>query len=296
MHRPIVAVVSAIAAWSQCVALGGHPASPGNIDTLTRRIPQRSPRARTGSRVADALAGLDARGRERTILGEILDGNMPSFLRQLAPVELSYRAAGRTVSATIFVTPDYLAIGSDDDFLRIPMNLATATTIADAFGFVLPTRKMVNAVYEQSGHHFVPLPLPAGPRMTSTDYYRAHNALIEKQARAAAVSPGTLVSGHKKDVVLTNLLTRTPGRLAIYGWHRTNGAPIQPLSIVHGACYVDYSHGVRLVADRAWQDGELRPVREMLRDGSLASALSDEGVIRVASFSSSCSIGVQAGH
>ena len=296
MHSTTLALACAVVVWSPCVGAGGQGTSAGDVNALTRRIPPRSPRARTGSRVAEALAGLDAGERERAILREILDGNLPSFLRQLAPVELSDRAAGRTVSATIFVTPDYLAIGSDDDFLRIPMNLATATTIADAFGFVLPTRKMVNAIYEQSGHHFVPEPLPAGPRMTSTDYYRAHNGLIEKQARAAAVSPGTLVSGHKKDVVLTNLLTRTPGRLAIYGWHRTNGAPIQPLSTVHGACYADYSHGVRLVADMAWQGGTLRPVRNILRNASLASALSDEGVIRVATFSASCSMGGQAAH
>jgi len=296
VHRTTVAVVSAVVLWSPCVASGGQAASPGNVDALTRKIPQRSPRARSGSRVADALAGLDTGERERVILREILDGNMPSFLRRLAPVELSDRAAGGTVSATIFVTPDYLAIGSDDDFLRIPMNLATATTIADEFGFVLPTRKMVNAIYEQSGHHFVPEPLPAGSRMTSTDYYRAHNGLIEKQARAAAVSPGTLVSGHKKDVVLTNLLTRTGRRLAIYGWHRPTGVPIQPLSTVHGACYADYSHGVRLVADMAWQGGKLRPVRDILRNASLASALSDEGVIRVATFSPSCSTGGQAAH
>jgi hypothetical protein len=289
-----VALVSAVVVWSQCVAVGGHAVSPVDVSTLTRRIPQRSPRARTGSRFADALTGLDAGARERAILREILDGNVPSFLKQLAPVELRYRAAGRPASATIFVTPDYLAIGSDEDFLRIPMNLATAMTIADEFGFVLPTRKIVNAIYAQSGHHFVPEPLPAGLRMTSTDYYRTHNALIEKQARAAAVSLGTLVSGHKKDVVLTNLLTRTPGRIAIYGWHRPSGEPIQPLSTVHGACYADYSHGVRLVADTAWESGQLRSVRDILRDASLASALSDEGVIRVAASSSSCSFGVRA--
>jgi len=151
VHRTTIVLVCAVVVWSQCVARGGQATSSGDANGLTQRIPRRSPRAPTGSRVADALAGLDAADRERAILREILDGNMPSFLRQLAPVELSYRAADRTVAATIFVTPDYLAIGSDDDFLRIPMNLATATTVADAFGFVLPTRKMVNAIYEQSG-------------------------------------------------------------------------------------------------------------------------------------------------
>ncbi|HZT75341.1 MAG TPA: hypothetical protein VFA27_01690 [Vicinamibacterales bacterium] len=220
---------------------------------------------------------LDAAERERAVLREILDGNIPSFLRTLAPVELTSHGA----TSTIFVMPDYLAIGSDEDYLRIPMNLPTATTIAEAFGFVLPTRKMVNAIYAQAAHRFVPHPLPAGPRMTSTEYYRTHNSLIEQARRAAGVALGVLVSGHKKDVVLTNLLTRNPGRIAIFGWHRENGVPIQPLSTVHGACYEDYSHGIRLVADQAWADGELRPVRALLTDAATAAIVSDEGVVRV---------------
>ena len=278
------------------LAATGRPALPADVQTFTRRIPARSPQARTGSQFAESLAGLDQTARERAILREILDGNIPSFLRHLVPVDLGFRSASRTVSATIFVTPDYLAIGSDDDFLRIPMNLATATTIAETFDFVLPTRKMVNAIYEQSGYHFVPEPLPAGPRMTSTDYYRAHNAMIETQARTAAVPLGTLVSGHKKDVVLTNLLTRTPGRIAIYGWHRHADSPIQPLSTVHGACYADYSHGIRLVAGMAMQEGALRPVTEILSDQALAPVLSDEGVIRQVPAPPSCSVALHTAH
>ena len=284
MTRTAVAFVSVVALSSHSAAVRGAAPSPSLIPALARRIPVRPPRALTGSQFADAVEHVDTGTREQSILEQILDGNIPSFLTGLVPVAMSDR--GRTV--TVFVMPDYLAIGSDDDFLRVPMNLATATAIADRFGFVLPTRKMVNAVYVQSGHHFPPAPLPAGPRMTSTDYYRMHNALIEQQARAGEVAPGTLVSGHKKDVVLTNLLARTPGRIAIYGWHRHEGAPIQPLSTVHGACYADYSHGIRLVADRAWVDGELRPVRDILGDSSLAPTISDEGPIHFAAATPSC--------
>ena len=91
---------------------------------------------------------------------------------------------GKVLPATIFVMPDYLAIGSDSDFLRIPMNLHTARAVADRFGFVLPTRKMVDAIYDQSTYHFTPQPLPAGPQMTSTEYYRTHNAMIEQQSQS----------------------------------------------------------------------------------------------------------------
>ena len=47
-----------------------------------------------------------------------------------------------------------LAIGSASNFLRIPMNLHTAVTVAERFGFVLPTRKMMDAIYLQSRYRW----------------------------------------------------------------------------------------------------------------------------------------------
>jgi hypothetical protein len=219
--------------------------------------------------------------REQVILSEILKGNLPSFLRKLIPVQLKHVLAnGRTLTATVFVMPDYLAIGSDRDFLRIPMNLYTATTIIARFGFVLPTKRIVDAIYDQATYHFNPQPMPAGPQMRSTEYYRIHNEMIEEQSLARGIPVGELVSGDKKDVVITNLLARKPDRIAIYGWHRSTGAPIQPLSIWHGARYADYSHGIRLVSDVAILNGEPRSIYGILQDSSLANVLSDEGPIR----------------
>jgi len=276
-----MALWSHLVAPAQGVALSvDRPELRAAVDTLTHRIPARSTAALTGSQFVQAVEGMDLRHRERAILEEITHGNIPSFLRRLAPVTLTAVQGALTQAATVFVMPDYLAIGSDTDYLRIPMNLETATAVAAGFGFVLPTRRIVNAVYEQSAFHFVPEPLPAGPQMSSTGYYQHHNALIQAQARAAAIAPGALVSGHKKDVVITNLLMHTPGRIAIYGWQRPGGAPIQPLSTVHGACYEDYSHGIRLVAEQAWENGALRAVRDILQDPSAAAILSDEGQIR----------------
>ncbi|MEQ1808096.1 MAG: ABC transporter substrate binding protein, partial [Burkholderiaceae bacterium] len=42
---------------------------------------------------------------------------------------------------------------------------------------------------------------------------------------------GQLTAGHQKDVVISNQLTQHPDRVAIYGWHRTNGIAIQPLEV-----------------------------------------------------------------
>ncbi len=254
----------------------------GEAPDLTRRIPPGNPDAVTGSQFAESVLNTDRHERERAILDQLAAGNLPGFLRKLVPVKLDAEVGGKILSITIFVMPEYLAIGSDDDFLRIPMNLHTAVAVANRFGFSLPTKKIVDAIYDQSGCHFTPQPLPAGPQMTSTEYYRKHNAMIDKQSQALGFPLGALVAGHKKDVVLTNRLVTHPGQIAIYGWHRAKGAPIQPLSTVHGAGYADYSHGIRLVAKMAMIDGKLRPVSEILQDSKLARVLSDEGPIRLA--------------
>jgi len=252
------------------------------VEELTRAIPARSLEDLTGSQFVRYVSKMDARDREQAILAQISRGNVPEFLRKLVPVTLRGElAAGKELVATIFVTPDYLAIGSDADFLRIPMNLHTAVAVAQRFGFVLPTRKMVDAIYQQSRYRLMPQPLPAGAQMRSTNYYWTHNELIEDQTHAIGARLGELVSGDKKDVVMSNRLAVHLGRIAIYGWHRGAGEPIQPLSTVHGANYADYSHGIRLISQWAVINGKLQLVRDLLQDRSTAAILSDEGPIRV---------------
>lgn len=244
-------------------------------------IPQRQKDAISGSEFAKRTSGMSSEDRQLAALEEIRKGNVPSFLRTLKPLEISdYTEDGKYFSVVIWVTPDYLAIGSDKDFLRIPLTLPSATAVASDLGCVLPTRKIVNEIYKQSEIHLTPQPLPPGPRMCSNGYFLKHQQMIEKQ-RAGCPSNelGELTSGHKKDIVLTNRLTRMPGRIAIYGWHKPDGKPIQPLSTVHGATYADYSHGVRLIWSTVWINGEARSIYNVLQNPVLASLLSYEGVI-----------------
>jgi hypothetical protein len=246
---------------------------------LCDAIPPRPADAPTGSQFARSVWNLTGSAREQTILSELRHGNIPSFLRQLKPVELSYQPKrGERVTAVIWVMPDYLAIGLDEDYLRIPVGLPTALAVADAFNFSLPTGKMVDAIYQQSNFRLTPRPMKPGRAMTSTAYYVQHQQTIEGQRRGHGL--GELLSGHKKDVILTKRLWRRQGRVAIYGWHERSGQPIQPLSTVHGARYADYSHGVRLVSTRVLVNGELRSIFEVLEDPKLAPVLAYEGVIR----------------
>lgn len=252
--------------------------------TLTDSIPQRPSAAPDGSEFAGSIGPDGAQLREAAIKDEILRGNVPRFLLGLKPVTLTQRLAnGREVTATICVMPDYLAVGSDRDFLRVPMNLHTAADIADRLGFMLPTRKMVDAIHQQSDVRLRPQPMQPGPAMASTDYYVRHNRSVAEQIASLNVPLGALISGNKKDVVISNRLAAQSGRIAIYGWHRPGGEPIQPLSTVHGANYADYSHGIRLVSDTVFIDGRPVDIREVLTDPVLAAILSDEGPVRTAS-------------
>jgi hypothetical protein len=250
------------------------PASGAVARCGVAQLPPRPPHAPTGSEFTRRTQGLGDAERQAAILEEVRRGNVPSFLRALRPVWLGAQD-GDAPTIRICVTPDYLAVGSNADFLRVPLSYPTATRVASDFGFVLPTRKIVDAIYAQSEYHLTPQPLPPGPQMRSAAYSSLHQRRVE--AQRAGLPLGALISGHKKDLVLTNRLLQRPDRVAIYGWHRPDGRPIQPLSTVHGLRYADYSHGLRLVDEMAWVGGTARSLVALLEDPLTAPALTYEG-------------------
>jgi hypothetical protein len=277
---PQTLVLLFYAAFALPAAAAAGAATNACDRALPQRISARLPLAPSGSEFARLVAALSEDDREQAIETELLAGNLPAFLGRLVPVALSGKTPdGRSVQVTVCVLPDYLAIGSDRDFLYVPMRLATALKVAARYGLTLPTAKIVDAIYEQSAVHLTPQPLPAGDRMRTTAYYEHHNELIEEQRSLLGASLGVLTAGHKKDLVITNRLRRFPDRVAIYGWHRGVNDPIQPLSTVHGARYADYSHGVRLVGAVVYVDGAPKPMPDALADPELASVISGEGPI-----------------
>jgi hypothetical protein len=247
---------------------------------LVAAVPQRTPAALTGSAFAARVEGLDESAREKVIAAELLAGNIPDFLRTLKPVRLQGALpSGRIITITLCVMPDYLAIGSDADFLRIPMRLATALVVAQRFGFVLPTPPIVDAIYDEADARLAPQPLPPTEAMRSTPYYTNHNLMVASQMQALDVRVGALIAGDKKDLVLTNQLRTMPDRVAIYGWHTASGHPIQSLSLWHGAHYADYSHGARLVSQIVLVNDMVRSLYDVMSDPKLAPIVSREGPI-----------------
>ncbi|MDE4132455.1 hypothetical protein PXK00_04995 [Phaeobacter sp. QD34_3] len=247
---------------------------------LTQGVPKRQGRAPRGSEVMQALQGLQGRQRDDLVMEQVLSGNLPPFLRKLVPVDIAgVLANGERMLVTICVMPEYLAVGDNRDFVRVPMGLASAARIASELGFLLPTPKMVDAIYNRAQIRLAPRPMKPTAQMESTDYLMRHDQIIDAQRAQSPSVLAALTSGQKKDIVLTNRLRSKPGRVAIYGWHRQNGRPIQPLSTVHGAEYADYSHGVRLVSQTAFVNGRPTSLAEIMADRELAGIVSSEGPI-----------------
>lgn len=216
--------------------------------------------------------------REPKIRSQILSGNLPDFLRNLIRIKSDFRDLnGVAHSVEYDVFPDYLAVGSTEDFSRIPMTPQTAQTIADSFGCILPTRKLVDDIWKHATVRLSPIPYaPVGDENTRVYKFRDHNSDIEAARIQAGGQLGELIAGIKKDVVICNTLKTKPGYVAIYGWHYTTGVAIQPLYTGHIDQYVDYSHGIRLINAVMRVDGVSMRAQDILRDPVLYKLISDE--------------------
>ncbi len=250
------------------VAPGQHPPELA--------LPPRATTAPTGSALLPQLQGLSVAAREAVLWHQFAAGNVPAFLRALTPVTTTATIQGQPRTATFWCTPDYVGVGDDADWFRMPMTPMLAQQLADRLDCVLPTRRMVDAIWAQAPLRLQPFPYnPSVYTITSVSLFHQHHLQIEQQR--AGQPQSLLTAGIKKDVVASALIGSWPGRVVIYGWHYPSGVPIQPLSKVHTASYVDYSHGVRLVARRVEIDGVPTTVDAVLSDPVLHPLLGDEG-------------------
>ncbi len=243
-------------------------------------IPPRPADAPGGNDFMQSVKDLTFKAREQAIQEQLLAGNIPDFMRDLVELETTTTdARGNTRTLCYRVMPVYLAIGSDSNYCRVPMGPLTAQRVADAWGAALPTRKLVDHTYTQAEVKLEPVTYwPVGDRNERVETFIQHNTEIQAQFDSVGGTPGQLVGGTKKDVVLSNKITdpSRPGHVVIYGWHRLDGNPIQPLTNIHIDSYVDYSHGIRLLDARVTLDGDSTTLQSLLKDPLLYKVVSDE--------------------
>ena len=223
---------------------------------------------------------------EDIIVETVTAGQVPDALRHFrkitftTPVVDSVEILRKKHKVEMWVLPDYVAIGTNDDFVRMPMGPLAAQRIADALDCTLPTPFLVDRIAEASEGHVDIFPFrPLGNRNSQPIVFQDSNNAINAQFKAYGYEFGQFISGLKKDIVLTYkimTLTEDERNVAIYGWHHPDGRAQQPLFVRHGNFYVDYSHGVRLIYNKVKIDGVEYNIREILQSPELYRLLSDE--------------------
>lgn len=255
-----------------------------NDTILYLDIPNRADSAIDGETFAGRVAGLSLDDREKAVVKEILSGNVPSFSRKLRPVSIRQTIDSKSYDLTFFTVCDYMAIGSERNYLYIPMTPSTAQYLADQLHCTLPTKKMVDNIYHKAEIKLTPQPIPPSDKMTTVPVFMQHTDSIKLQISRLGFdrAANNIIAGHKKDIIISNKIyspDRTYERVVIYGWHRSENNPIQPVYNGHIAKYADYSHGVRLISGMAFLNGDSSQVTGILKDPRLSGLLSDEGSI-----------------
>lgn len=239
----------------------------------------KNPSEITGSAFFEQAAAFNWAHRDSAVLACFESGAVPSFFFRFIPVPVSHKdSLGNTYSIVFYCSPDYLLVGQDEDWARVPITPMAAQRIANTLKCFLPTRKMVDLIYERSKVKLAPIPMYAFRDSTVTMWQ--HHLIIEGQRKGRK----GLISGIKKDVVIYSEDRANGGtdRVAIYGWHQVNGKPIQPLYTGHVNWYVDYSHGIRFIYQNIRVNGKWMNFKDLFADPLLRNALSDEtGVIKL---------------
>jgi len=246
-----------------------------STDGIKMNLPARPRSAESGSQIVARLQNENGTSRDQKVIEQVLAGNIPDSFRALEEVTISTPRG----QLTLCVSSDYLSVGSNQDSVRFPLGMSAISSLFQRTNMVLPTKAIVDAAYVQADIKLTPSPKTPNNQMETTRYIAEHDATIDSQLG----SRQGFIAGHKKDVVLSDRLLSRPGKIAIYGWHRSAGDPIQPVSTVHHSNYADYSQGVRWVSDKARLGDEIVSLADLVADSTVGPAITGNRAWNVSS-------------
>lgn len=241
-----------------------------------------TPGTRTGSEWIQHWQEVSLEEREREAILAINRGNVPAMFRRRIPIEVTKNIDGQPYTLKYYASQDVLSIGTDEDFVRMPMSPPALALLLKTQQCMLPTPQMVDQIH-QASIRLKPIPIPPSAAMTSVAEFARHNDLIEQQLSTLAIPGNAILAGHKKDVVICKDLKA--GYVALYGWHEPDGKAIQPVYTKHLESWVDYSHGARFIERRMVLNGEAIDAGSILQDSVLSELLSADGPVPIDSYS-----------
>lgn len=234
---------------------------------------------KSATQLIDEFSDLSNVKREEYVISKIIEGHVPSKMRNYVEIKTTFLdSMDLERELFLYVTSDYLSLGTDEDNLRFPLSPVGAQIVADELNCIFPTTKIVDLIW-QNGNKIPPQPWgpPYDETMSSTKRIIDHNEKVNETINALGYDSSELLVGHKKDVVITRKLEKTPKQVAIYGLHQLNSKPIQPLYLGHDNHYFDYSHGHRFCSRICFLDNNEDDLGRILCDENLCLGISNEG-------------------
>ena len=89
---------------------------------------------------------------EAAVFAAVTAGNVPDFVKKqnFTTISIPGKLNGRDVEVKVRVSLDYVAIGTNEDYVRVPLSPLIGQKIARYYGCVLPTKTIVDAIDSES--------------------------------------------------------------------------------------------------------------------------------------------------
>lgn len=221
----------------------------------------------------------DEPARHRLVLEQVAKGNMPDTWDNWVTVTV-WGPKGTVVEFD--VSPHGLRIGTNSDWVEVPMDGPHFAAAAEILGHKLATAWMVEQTYLQAkkdggvAHYYAAAEIalamgdkdwkrnsPNGRKMKGPGFFRQRSMLLHNWLEERDLGGDSLVSGYFKAVVPPiDGLTRRHG-LEMVGGYDDLGEKVQSISGgFHHLTFFDYSHNIRLAKSEMRVDGRTMSMNE----------------------------------
>lgn len=186
-------------------------------------------------------------------------------------------------TATFHVCDDAVHVESDEGIrFRFQVSATLAQKCADLMGASFITSKISDLAYKQASVTIGASILSPGPDMVTTNKSKQWNKIVETKR----FNKTGLLRDCGKAWILSNKLT-TSNSAINYGFYDKSAPYIGPgglkmwqtVGTRHDRFHTDYSQTLILMSSMCEVDGKVMPVIDVMKDNSLASLLSYEGVL-----------------
>ena len=283
MKRRTLGIVAALLAFAAIVAFVAFGGKLGGSSVSGTEIRKQY----------EAISEADWKARHMVVLQHVADRNMPSTWDDFVPIEVK---GPKGTVVEFYVSKHPLRIGTDDDWLEIPVDGPHAAAICEVTGYSLPHYWMVDYIHVQAKkeggavHFFMTcdmakalqVPCPQGTS-AKKEFILKRNDLLHAWMKKKGTKSDQLQSGHYKDIVLpvdgstsgpqrrtwrdrvTGRTRVKSGRVEIYGGYYDTGSRVQPLSGGHHVKgFFDYPQGIRFVKKEVKVNGETIPLADFV--------------------------------